>query len=366
MSTADTPYEATNNDGGEGLSSTNDEELKDVRAAIQTKDAAKLAALLSPSLPTVVKLLSATDQFGETALHLAAAIGNVECVRLLLGKCTGAPENMLHIRDQWSRVPAQVAAEHGYNIVADEIANACGCDDCIHAVAEARTGEARKGEASDRWPLTDLQTTALRNELARSVISRGAKPRTVNVTVKSVFSEQVESFQISDVSTPTTAPPPPPPPPPTSEPLSSHGKFPTITILPNSPGSSNSPLAAVVSGGKAKSSLGQLKKSLSSCIEYPATVEEVRGMLAAPDKYDARGRDMFGWTALHKVASWDQTDVLEELLGWLREHSSSEGEFRAALNERSAGGETALECAREAGAVGSAAVLMRWGAGGSE
>ena len=53
--------------------------------------------------------------------------------------------------------------------------------------------------------------------------------------------------------------------------------------------------------------------ALSKKIEYPGSVTAITALLADPE-IDPSGSDMFGYTALHKIASWNQPELLELLL----------------------------------------------------
>mmetsp|Transcript_6695 Transcript_6695/g.9284 ORF Transcript_6695/g.9284 Transcript_6695/m.9284 type:complete len:305 (+) Transcript_6695:284-1198(+) len=54
------------------------------------------------------------------------------------------------------------------------------------------------------------------------------------------------------------------------------------------------------------------KKALSKHIEYPGDLEFIRNAVESKE-FDLAGRDMFGLTALHKFASWNKTDLIEEI-----------------------------------------------------
>jgi ankyrin repeat protein len=48
-------------------------------------------------------------------------------------------------------------------------------------------------------------------------------------------------------------------------------------------------------------------------MEYPGDPDRLITLLNDPT-VDPNGRDMFGWTALHKFASWDKVDLIDILL----------------------------------------------------
>lgn len=52
--------------------------------------------------------------------------------------------------------------------------------------------------------------------------------------------------------------------------------------------------------------------SLSKLIEYPGDPDQLR-LLLTERKVNPAGKDMLGYTALHKFSSWDKVDLLEIL-----------------------------------------------------
>lgn len=58
----------------------------------------------------------------------------------------------------------------------------------------------------------------------------------------------------------------------------------------------------------------ETRKPLSKFIEYPGDPIQIASMLTNPSFYDPAGKDMFGWSAIHKFASWDKVDLLKLLL----------------------------------------------------
>ena len=63
-------------------------------------------------------------------------------------------------------------------------------------------------------------------------------------------------------------------------------------------------------------SLTKRKVPLSKLVEYPGDPASVASLLASESDpcVDPGGRDMLGYTALHKFASWDKIDLIELLL----------------------------------------------------
>ena len=56
--------------------------------------------------------------------------------------------------------------------------------------------------------------------------------------------------------------------------------------------------------------------ALSKLVEYPGKPEQIEDLLR-DKKVIPEGKDMFGWTALHKFASWDKPNLIRILLPYL-------------------------------------------------
>ena len=68
------------------------------------------------------------------------------------------------------------------------------------------------------------------------------------------------------------------------------------------------------SDSSSSSSRGDGRRALSKLLDFPGDVEEVRRHLASPSEVDPAGRDAYGLTALHKLASWNKTMLMEMLM----------------------------------------------------
>jgi len=53
---------------------------------------------------------------------------------------------------------------------------------------------------------------------------------------------------------------------------------------------------------------------LSKLIEFPGDIDRLKDLLSKVDEIDINGKDMYGWAAVHKFASWDKIDSLQELI----------------------------------------------------
>ncbi|XP_074355485.1 uncharacterized protein LOC141695129 [Apium graveolens] len=64
----------------------------------------------------------ATDQMGNTALHLAVLNGNVAIVKLLI---EADPNDSLHVQNNEGKTPIYIAAEKGYKVIIKEMCRTC-------------------------------------------------------------------------------------------------------------------------------------------------------------------------------------------------------------------------------------------------
>ncbi|KAI9341990.1 hypothetical protein BDR26DRAFT_918168 [Obelidium mucronatum] len=286
----------------------------------------------------------------ETPLHCAAAGGHVALVRLL------APHSDLAATDKWGRTPARVAREHGY----EEAWELCG-------------GAAAAGpeDPEQSVPLRSNALAALTNELL-AVLGDRQIDSGKTVVVQTIFTTQTESlsgtvaaFTPPPPAPPATAPPPPPPPAsapppplPPSTPISSlPNKIPLLKPTPKPVKPQQSPPAPrkpINHKPNPLSSLGTPLKSIASHIEYPGSLQTLEQMLQARDVYYPQGRDMFGWTALHKFASWNDAILVERMLEVLDDASVNDGDGNQ-------DGFTPLHCALDAGALESVKSLVKSG-----
>lgn len=58
------------------------------------------------------------------------------------------------------------------------------------------------------------------------------------------------------------------------------------------------------------------RAALSKMVEYPGDPHAISKMLHS-GQFDPAGKDMFGWTALHKFAAWNKKDLIELLAPFL-------------------------------------------------
>ena len=80
-------------------------------------------------------------------------------------------------------------------------------------------------------------------------------------------------------------------------------------LIPNSPNSSKITQEFLPDITKRKTPLSKL-------IEYPGDYHELSKLLGDTET-DINGKDMYGWAAIHKYASWDKLDSLKLLISFL-------------------------------------------------
>ena len=95
------------------------------------------------------------------------------------------------------------------------------------------------------------------------------------------------------------------------------------------------------------------RRPLSKLIDFPGDVEAIRGFLEDAEHIDPAGADAYGLTALHKFASWGKVDLIEMLLPHLS------AEQRQSVDPE---GKTALHWAVEMASVASVKALIAAGA----
>ncbi|KAI8840139.1 ankyrin repeat-containing domain protein [Chytriomyces cf. hyalinus JEL632] len=278
---------------------------------------------------TTRRLVNTTNAWGETPLSLAAAANALETCRILVE----ASPSALDMVDQWGRNPIQIAAQNGYDKLADLIrtwAKEFGLDLAALDLNSSKSPPPPPPPApgppapplapqAPPPPVAGISGVNLptaiapvTNELMAALAKRNERVSTVaaQVQVKHIFSSHTESI--------------------------------------NQPNSS-----AAVAPVQATPQLKKLK-AISSYIEYPGDRDALTCMLKNSSEYSVLGRDMFGWSALHKLASWNKPDLLQLVLDAI---PSEDG----VSDNSNADGFTAMHCAIDNGAVDAVSVLVRDG-----
>ena len=254
------------------------------------------AASCSGSMRVIRKLLAsehsqeiidAQNEWGETALHLAAGAQQTGSVQTLLE--AGADPK---IKDRWGRCPFRVCVENGGHSATLSALTEAGIsidtDDIKKNMPQRHDPEPRNpalvAEFMDRLR---LQSPARIFEPVVKGIYQDPKPAN-----KSRLSDILETSLGSKlpVHAPASAP------------------APALALAPRSP-----------------PPVGSRKKALSKLVEFPGDPIAVAGLLA-DESVDPCGKDMFGVSALMKFAAWNKVDLLDLLLGRL----SSDGRLSQA------------------------------------
>ncbi|KAJ3060938.1 hypothetical protein HDU98_003129 [Podochytrium sp. JEL0797] len=322
--------------------------LLHVACAANAFDAAE-ALLHEPSC-----LVNATNTWKETPLHLAAASGHKRVVLLLLSFNSDTSA-----RDKWARTPARVAREHGYD---------------VGLVDSEIDPDSPSPPVSTPHPPTK-QLESLTTDLMAALAKRNES--NAKVTVKHMFDERIESVSTTASNVPPPPPPPPlhapvPPPPPAPVPpppmqsppirvnprLPSQFTLPTLKPTPKPFNPPSTPLSPTTRSPHTISATTTTTtttlKSISSQLEYPASISHLTFLLAQPAIYSPTAKDMFGFSALHKLASWNQPDLLRLLLDVVTEED---------VNQKASNKDafTPLHCALDSGAWACVDVLVENG-----
>ena len=239
------------------------------------------------------KLIDMRTIWDETPLHLAASTGNLEITRLILNNSsndintvhsTDDSCTLLQAVDKWGRNPIDVAIENGYTLVITYFETTYPelHQQSIHRVNSSITHtDEVNNKISSQCVVKDIQNELLQSKLFQR--SQKSASSTHDVSKASDSSAALEP-------TPPLIPPSSQLPPPSIH---------TVTIIPPTPSSPPPPRPT--------------PRALSKLIEYPGDPDRLIALLADPT-VDPQGKDMYGWTALHKFASWDKTDLLDILL----------------------------------------------------
>ncbi|KAJ3227559.1 hypothetical protein HDU81_006578 [Chytriomyces hyalinus] len=272
------------------------------------------------------RLVTTTNAWGETPLSLAAAANALETCRILVE----ANPTALEMVDQWGRNPIHIAAQNGYDKLADLIrawADEFGLDvsaldlDSKAQLPPPAPGPPTPPRAPQAPPPPPPGISAINlptaiapvtNELMAALAKRNERVSTVaaQVQVKHIFSSHTESIN-----------------------------------QPN--------LASVVAPVQITPQTKKLK-AISSYIEYPGDTDSLKSMLKNSGEYSILGKDMFGWSALHKLASWNKPDLLQMVLDAIPRNEGIS-------DNSNADGFTAMHCAIDNGAVDAVSVLVRDG-----
>jgi len=245
--------------------------------------------------------LDVQNNYGETPLHLCAGSGDKgagKAASLLLS--WGAP---LTVVDKWKRGPLDVSKDNGENPLLSVFREFLERDDQVEqkVAVEAVTASYRAGIEAH-------------NTERKAVVEERGKANAMSIFgalggVKLKKTQTVER-----------------------------------TMFKKSEGTSTGAVAAAGGDGR---------KALSKMLDFPGDMEEMKRHLANPSEVDPAGADAYGLTALHKLASWNKTMLMELLLPHL---------LPGQIDAKCPDGKTALHWAVEMAAVATVKLLLENGA----
>lgn len=261
--------------------------------------------------------INATNQWNETCLHVAAGIGHIAIVQKLIQADVDQS-----IVDQWGRTAADIARESGHTALLS--------DDLLHIFQSSDKAEDDSNRGTNEAPIVKQQVVV--NEFMTALSSLKARHQDgststsiPSVVVKTIFSQIQEKLSFQETEGEKLI-------------LTSH------VVKDPLQSAQSHPIAAPI----------KRKTALSKILEYPGDLAAIKTAVEAQSAdYDINGKDMFGLTALHKVASWDVVDILQYLL------QQSEVDVNVVI--KAAGdqlGFTALHCAIDMNALRSVSILV--------
>lgn len=217
--------------------------------------------------------------WGETALHVAVGMGDAKLVSMLCA----VPNIDQSLKDHWKRTPVDLAIEMGHmHLIGEGLlsANNISLKDSTKESSTTLIPEA-----------VQKKQHALAGELSQMLIMRKIKKPSSSanvIKVRGIFQDSQETVTGLVVTSNVSS------------------KSPTVnsTELPH-PAPPSQPAKAINK---------PLRVALSKQIEFPGDPDTIRSALLSKDKIDINGKDMFGLTALHKLAAWNKVDLMEILL----------------------------------------------------
>jgi ankyrin repeat protein len=208
-----------------------------------------------------IRIMNQQTQWGETALHIATGIGNLDVVQILLD--SGSDEGL---KDKWNRTAADIAKETGHDYLFDRTT----LSSKLLTTAEEKVSKADNNDN----PENGIQRRLISSEFLKAVQSRKTPESTV--LVKNIFSVQLDTLQHNPQDCPEVS------------------------------ASTTSQQSTIVTTAR--------RVSISKMVEYPGDPEALQKMTGDPEHYDINGKDFYGLSAIHKIASWNKSDLMEILL----------------------------------------------------
>eukprot|EP01041_Mallomonas_annulata_P000489 gene489-917_t len=242
--------------------------------------------------------LDVRNVWNETPLHLAVAAGFHEPILALV-----TAGSSLNATDQWGRIPLMVAREQGQQPIINLLQDLTISEHDMEKVGDGLTPSAEDltKKATDINQISSLQEHVIKEFLEKLSIIDSFLKSTITIE-KGIFNF---SHMTSDQDLNIT------------ENNFNMEEEKQETLPEQSPNQSTSEKEL-----ESYSSLPPLlpcktqssRTAISKKIEYPGDHIAIADMLARPEEYDPAGKDMFGWSAIHKFAVWDKVDLLQLLL----------------------------------------------------
>mmetsp|Transcript_2025 Transcript_2025/g.2890 ORF Transcript_2025/g.2890 Transcript_2025/m.2890 type:complete len:415 (+) Transcript_2025:27-1271(+) len=258
-------------------------------------------AIRSGQIQNSKNLIDCKNEWGETAMHLAAAAGFVDVIKELVHAKASVDAS-----DKWGRSPLKVASESGES-------SAVSCLESLGAKLEPKAEATTLPLSIPQPPPMFPKSLPSVPVSAKSNVPNG-KPK---ATMRSLFTDEFKKRAAR-----------------MAKQRKSREKKQQKSVLKN-----------VESAKKRKPTFKPLVNgsppALSKLVEYPGDVEAVKRLLKEK-KANPTGKDMYGLTALHKFASWDKVDLVEAILPYLSKEDIN--------SQRSSDGSTCLHLAISMGA----------------
>jgi ankyrin repeat protein len=255
--------------------------------------------------------LNAQNDYGETALHLAAGSGDkgaVNSVNLLLG--AGAS---LVVLDKWGRGPCDVSYDNSENPLVEVFKKHLGANpDVAAAVADVTK---RYREESSKPVYTDTANVAAKAAILGALGGGG------NGLNKGGLLGGIAGLKLKKTTT-------------------------------NHKSMFGDTEGKITANGSGKDAASDGRRALSKLIDFPGNLEEITAHLNDAANIDPAGKDFYGLPALHKFASWNKTEYMNILIPKLTAEELS-------MQDRD--GKTALHWAVEMAAVAAVKLLVEKG-----
>jgi ankyrin repeat protein len=208
-----------------------------------------------------IRIMNQQTQWGETALHIATGIGNPDVVQILLD--SGIDEGL---KDNWNRTAADIAKETGHDYLFDGTT--------LSSKHLTTTEEKASKTDNNDNPENGIQRRLISSEFLKAVKSRKTPESTI--LVKNIFSVQLDTLQHNPQDCPE--------------------------------------VSASTTSQQSTTATTAKRVSISKMVEYPGDPEALQKMINDPEHYDINGKDFYGLSAIHKIASWNKSDLMEILL----------------------------------------------------